>query len=690
MDPFEAELKTGFLDEAEQALADTEQCFLTLENDPNDLDTMNKILRLAHNLKGSSKAVGFDQMGNFAHQFENLILKVKNKEIPSTSQVVNLLLRGNDFLKTMVQGLKSDLNASFDVDPLIAEFKNPPVDGNSSAEPITINSEPHANLLETVAQPEVTIEGSSELASEVTSPVEPSFGTSQSVSNQAAPIEQDTIALEIEAAIAKNFATTENSASENKTSSEAKIQTSNPTASAQPGLGAPSSTGSSAGTTSTPSAPPATSTSTANPGAKVSATDESVRVSLSKVDSLVNSVGEMIILQSLLREYARAHRDPALIKLVQQAGKVGKEIQDLSMGLRMVPVKPTFQKMQRIVRDTAQVGGKEVQLLLQGEDTELDKTVLEKLNDPLVHLVRNCVDHGIEAPNDRSQKGKPSTGILKLKAAQESDRLIIEISDDGAGLNPEKLIKKATEKGLIPKGKVLTDKEARDLIFLPGFSTKEQVSEVSGRGVGMDVVKTNITELRGTVNIESEVGRGTTFRIALPLTLAIIEGTAIQASGLNFVLPISALTESLQLSQAQINETQIGEILILRQEQVPLYWLSDFFGLPRQHGQNLALIVSVQNTKYALVVDDLSPQFQVVVKPLGPEFKNYKGVSASTILGDGKPALIIDPIQLLQRSRTKVKASSSSNSSNSSGSAGSSSSSHTSNSSPKNKTGVAA
>jgi two-component system chemotaxis sensor kinase CheA len=258
-------------------------------------------------------------------------------------------------------------------------------------------------------------------------------------------------------------------------------------------------------------------------GKAAAAVDESIRVSLSRIDRLMNNVGELVILQTVMSQQKDTFASPLQQHTVTQMEKIIREVQEISMSLRMVPLKQTFQKMQRIVRDTSQAISKDVELIINGDDTELDKTVLEQIGDPLVHLIRNAVDHGIETPDEREKAGKSRTGHVRLSAQHRGSHVVIEIRDDGKGLDAKKLVAKAIEKGILKPGAVLTDEEAYRLIFAPGFSTKQEVTDISGRGVGMDVVKTNIDSLQGTVELETELGKGSSFRILLPLTLAIVD-----------------------------------------------------------------------------------------------------------------------------------------------------------------------
>ena len=592
MDDFEKEIKVCFLDEASQSLSDTEQCFLALETNPQDPENLNLIFRLAHNLKGSSKAVGFDEMGHFTHEFETFILKIKNNEMEATSLIVSFLLRCNDFLRNMVDGYKADLAAQFDIQTLINEMHQ--LQSGASAAP----AETVPEVVEAVA--EEVVEAAPELVAEV----------------EAAPASVEP-AVEMPAPVPAQM--------------PAMMEALTAAATASPA--------------------PAAAAAKAAPVAS-DKPDDNLRVSLSKIEDLLNAVGEMVILQSVLKEQMGPDQPELVRRSTHQLAKVGKEIQDISMSLRMIPVKSTFQKMQRIVRDTSKALNKEVQLTLVGEETELDKTILEKVNDPLVHLIRNSVDHGIENAELRLQRGKSARGEVKLAAYHEGGRFVLEVKDDGGGLDPKKLIQKAFDKNLLKPGVQISDQEAYRLIFLPGFSTKEQVTDVSGRGVGMDVVRTNIESLGGEVQILSELGKGTTFRVLLPLTMAIIDGMVVYVNEHKFVIPMTHVHETLSPNPDHVQATtNMGEILLLRGENLPLYYVGDFFGFKskKKAHELIALVIRNGVTPCALLVDDIQGQSQVVIKRLGPEFQSYRGVSGSTILGDGRPAFILEPPDLFHR-----------------------------------------
>lgn len=317
------------------------------------------------------------------------------------------------------------------------------------------------------------------------------------------------------------------------------------------------------------------------------------------------------------------------------------------MGLRMVPLKQTFQKMQRIVRDTSKALGKDIQFDISGEQTELDKTVVDQLGDPLVHLIRNSVDHGVEDAETRKAVGKDPRGKVTLSAFHKGGQIVIEVKDDGKGLDAKKLTEKAIEKGILKPGTVLPDKDAYMLIFAAGFSTKTEVTEVSGRGVGMDVVRTNIEKkLQGEVQLDTELGKGTTFRIILPLTLAIIDGMVVKCGEERYIVPLGHVFESLQPRKEDVHYvTGMGEVLSLRGEQLPLYRLNHALGRkmhPSSPSEAIALVVRSGEKPFSVLVDDILGQQQIVIKQLGQEVRNLKGVSGGAILGDGRAALILD------------------------------------------------
>lgn len=572
MEEFEREMKLTFIDEASQLLDDVEQCFLRLEDNPQDSETLERIFRLAHNLKGSAKAVGFDDVNQFCHEFENFLIAVKKGEVCVDAAVVSLFLRSADHVKTMINGLRDDFNARFDSSEILSDI--------AAARNRTVIPEAPPAPAET--------EGLQLFE-------EPSVPLADSNSWEPAP---SPTALVLE-----------------NISSEPQKKTTPPAGTAH--------------------------------------VDDSIRVSLHRLERLIDAVGEMVILNSVVQQMVAESSSSTLRRTTHQMSKVIKEIQDVSMSLRMVKLKPVFQKMNRIVRDTSSILSKDVRFITSGDETEVDKTVFEKIGDPLVHLIRNAVDHGLENAEDRAASGKNPQGLVHLQAFHQGGKLVLEIQDDGRGIDGEKLRQIAIQKGLISPDRKLSDSEARELIFLPGFSSKKEVTDVSGRGVGMDVVKTNLHELGGTVNISSEIGKGTTFRIELPLTLAIIDGMIVRAGAERFIVPLSHVHETVRLDNNGLKHSSgLGEVLFLREENVPLYRLGRLMGIKRQvenEQETCAIVVRTKSNIFSIAIDEIIASSQVVVKQLGKEVAQSKGISGSTILGDGRPALILELNELVHQ-----------------------------------------
>jgi len=386
----------------------------------------------------------------------------------------------------------------------------------------------------------------------------------------------------------------------------------------------------------------------------------SIRVATDKVDKLINLVGEMVITQSMLTQIvARFETEqlPRLADAVSAMERHSRELQERVMAVRMQPVRSVFGRFHRLVRDLAQSLGKQVRLEVQGEETELDKTVIDRIGDPLTHLVRNSVDHGIEAAAARQAAGKPAEGVVRLKAYHQGGTVFIEVQDDGAGLNRERILKKAIDQGLIRDADGLPDDQLFGLIFRPGFSTAEKVTDVSGRGVGMDVVRKNIEGLGGQVGIESRAGEGTRFIIKLPLTLAILDGLSVRVGEETFILPLLSITESLQPKASQVQTVEgRGEMVDVRGRALPILRLHTILGV-RPHvtdpTQGLLVIVENGEERIAILVEELLGQHQVVIKSLETNYRKIPGVSGATILGDGRVALILDVPGLVRLADTR-------------------------------------
>ncbi|AGH95423.1 chemotaxis protein CheA [Pseudobdellovibrio exovorus] len=563
MDDFEKTLKLGFIDEALQLIEEFETLLLDLEQDASSKETIDGVFRLIHNIKGSSKAVGFDNLGAFCHELETYMLDIKNGTKKTTKATINKLLLSKDIMTKTLMSYKSNLDAVIDLSSEISMFQH-------KDEEIVDKNEASTKGAEAIASSSVD-------------------------ANADLPVEESTEVIDI-----KNF--------QNKKRLHAVV------------------------------------------GA-----DESVRVNLKRVDHLINSVGELVVLQAVLREQVLSHSSihSKLGRVSEDIGKIIKEVQDLSMSLRMVPAKTLIQKLQRICRDTASGLGKDVKFTIHGEDTEIDKTILELISDPLVHLVRNAVDHGIETPPEREEQGKSPQAELLLSISYEGGKLLISVKDNGRGLNRERILQKAKEKGLLKEGVELSTQQIQELIFAPGFSTKQQVTEVSGRGVGMDVVRTSVENLGGQIEISSEAGMGTEFVVRLPLTLAIIDGMVVRVSGQQFVLPLAQVAETFKVESGQIKEGQSHGLFCLRGKDFPVFDAKQMLHHSKNESQqgNIGILSHAGSFSFVVLVDDIVGQQQIVIKQMGYELSHLRGYVGSAILGDGKPALIMDLAELIEQER---------------------------------------
>lgn len=592
MDELDKEMKMSFIDEARQLLEAAEQCFLDLESSGGGPHVIENLFRLAHNMKGTSRAVGFGEVAEFTHQLENLLLKLKEGAMSVDVETVNLLLACNDHLKVMVETLSLDMDAKFDSRDLTQAIITKLAGGSIAGAPGAAKSPAAAPIEE----------------------------AGESISHWSEPTPE----------VGHNH----------KADHGAEHEASRETPSSSEGAH-----------------PAAAGGVKAKAGANA---DETIRVSLGRLEKLSDFIGELVILQTVLNQHRSEVPSQLLQRTIAQLGKLSKEIQDISMSLRMIPVKQTFQKLQRIVRDTSKALDKQVDLAIEGESTEVDKTVLEQVGDPLVHIVRNAIDHGLEMPDEREKVGKARAGRVWIRAYHQGNNLVIEVQDDGKGIDPKKLLQKSIEKGLLKPGTTMSDQDAVNLIFAPGFSTKDQVSEISGRGVGLDVVKTNVEALGGTVHLESEVGTGSRFKIMLPLTLAIIDGMVVQIGDERYVVPVANVHETVQPKDEDVHYvTGRGDMLNLRGSVLPLFRLDQVLkGVTRPStttaytksaNTSIAIVVNSRRSPFAVLVDDIVRQQQVVIKKLGPEIRVQKGLTGSAILGDGKPALILDLNDLVER-----------------------------------------
>lgn len=700
-----SEFHDTFFDEAQELLQGMEQTLLSLDPESPDHESLNAIFRCAHSIKGGAAAFGvFDDLVSTTHKLENILDLVRNGKMPLTHEAISIFLKAKDVLWDLVQAYREQNEpGSESARELLAMLQQ-----LSEAKPAEAKTATQSVSGQAV-QPIKTA-----VAQEETPPEKPAT-TPDVVIPEGEKLlkvtlfdvsEKDRLSLHNEMGIMGTHIRQSSSGNEHYywlssalppediiavccfviDESQIKVEEDKPVAqlpstevpeqmavTPEPvPIPVPATLSSSPVVEPTPGPTPAPASAPVLTAKTVSAipvkqallktaaaSKESgtIRVPIQKVDQLVNQVGEMVINQSILMQ-ANQSLDPiahaSLIQDIEHMGSALRTLQEAIMALRMMPMDYAFGRFPRLVRETAGKLGKQIELITKGGGTELDKGLIERMIDPLTHLIRNSLDHGIEMPEKRIASDKDPVGKITISAQHQGGRIIIEVIDDGAGMDREKLINKAIEKGL-PASHNMTDDQAFMLIFEAGFSTAEKVTDVSGRGVGMDVVKRNIQELGGLTQIESEKGKGTTIRISLPLTLAIMDGMTVQSGKERFVLPLSHIVECLQPSSDQIRILEENKaLLLLRGEHLPIINLWEIFSIPnteRDLEKSIIAVLQVGKSRYALAVDQLLGQHQIVVKNLETHFKRVPGVSGATILGDGSVALILDAAAILEQNR---------------------------------------
>lgn len=636
-----------FFDEADELLADMEQHLLELDPLAPDIEPLNAIFRAAHSIKGGAATFGFSVLQETTHLLENLLDGARRQEMSLSTEIINLFLETKDIMQEQLDAYKTSQKPDADSFEYICQaLRQLALDAQQQDAPAAFSMTEAA-----VAAPSA-IEGGMRVCLSGLKPNEiplmlEELGNLGEVKNP----QQTESSLEV---------TLLTSASEDDISAvlcfvlePEQIRFAKPPQAELP----PEPTPPAVQVAELPVAKPAPAVAEApKPRAKASEST-SIRVAVEKVDQLINLVGELVITQSMLAQRSGS-LDPVnhgdLLNSMSQLERNARDLQESVMSIRMMPMEYVFSRFPRLVRDLAGKLNKQVELQLQGSSTELDKSLIERIIDPLTHLVRNSLDHGIEDPATRVAAGKSAVGNLVLSAEHQGGNICIEVTDDGAGLNRAKIIAKAASQGLAVSDS-MSDEEVGMLIFAPGFSTAEQVTDVSGRGVGMDVVKRNIQEMGGHVEIHSQAGKGTAIRILLPLTLAILDGMSVKVNDEVFILPLNAVMESLQPQAEDLHPLAGGErVLQVRGEYLPLVELFRVFevaGAKTDATQGIVVILQSAGRRYALLVDQLIGQHQVVVKNLESNYRKVPGISAATILGDGSVALIVDvsALQTLNR-----------------------------------------
>ena len=661
-----------FFEESFEGLDAMEAELLNLVPGEEDLETINTIFRAAHSIKGGSGTFGFSAVADFTHVLETLLDQIREGARDLTAEHVNLLLKSVDCLRALLRTLQAEQQPDLtEADELRIKFEEILGMRAASKEPAQaqeavsensfntyqIDFKPHHHLFKTGNEPLYMISELAELGELETQALQDdvpditnlapedcflSWRFFLTTDKEQSCIEEIFEWVEDDADITITlcgglFGDEDISAAETATEDAA------PAKEAEPAVVKP--------TTDTKKPAPVKAT-TAN------AESTSIRVGIDKVDSLINMVGELVITQAMLSQLGEQEITEATIASLQeglaQLAHNTRDLQENVMRIRMLPISFVFSRFPRLVRDISQKLDKQVELKLLGEQTELDKTVMEKLSDPMVHLVRNSLDHGLETVDKRVAAGKNPVGTVTLNAFHQGGNIVIEIMDDGQGLNTTKIREKAIKNGLISETDELSDNEVNELIFLPGFSTADQVSDLSGRGVGMDVVRRNIEALSGSVEVASAPGVGSTFTIRLPLTLAILDGQLVRIAEHTYIIPLISIIESLQIDISKVS--RVGkdlDVLRLRDEYIPILRLYNIFnhqGAIETLDKTLLVVVESDNQKVGLLVDDLLSQQQVVIKSLEANYQKVDGVSGATILGDGRVSLIVDISGLIKLS----------------------------------------
>ena len=623
------EILEDFLIEAFELIEQLDQDLVELENNPEDLDLLNSIFRVAHTIKGSSSFLNLDTLTELTHHMEDVLNKARKGELSITPLVMDTVLESIDMMKALLYSVRdtgSDQNDEIDIKPVCKRL-----DAISKGEEIEDNEEPESSSQNELEEKE------EQTAQENEPEVEPDYSD----------MSDEEVEAEIERLLQQKREEKKKKKKEKKTEAKPKEESKKEPTKAP-----------------TPAKKPAASKkSSAAPVKKSSGStlEQTIRVEVKRLDHLMNLIGELVLGKNrLLKIYddveERYEGEKFLEELNQVVSSVSIVTTDLQIAVmktRMLPIAKVFNKFPRMVRDLSRELGKHIELKISGEETELDKSIIEEIGDPLVHIIRNSCDHGIEDAETRLAMGKPEYGTIELKAYNEGNSIVIEVVDDGRGLDPDMLIQKSLEKGIITEREAdnLTDKEAFALIFKPGFSTASQVTNVSGRGVGMDVVKTNIEKLNGIIDIDSEKGKGTIIRLKIPLTLAIIQALLVGAQEEYFAIPLSSVLETVRVPAEEIYSIEGKDVLRLREEILPLVRLSDVFGIEEvfDSGENLYIVViALAESKLGVVVDTLVGQEEIVIKSLGDYLQGIKGIAGATIRGDGRVTLIVDVGALME------------------------------------------
>ncbi|WP_029521983.1 chemotaxis protein CheA [Persephonella sp. KM09-Lau-8] len=657
------EILEEFLIEADEILANLDQDLIELESNPEDKELLNKIFRGMHTLKGGAGFLGLTSIVEIAHKIEDIFNKLRNDELHLTSEMMDVIFEGVDKLKEAIDMLKGN-----DEIPDEEDIKD------------LLNKLEQILSGETVIEAEVVSDSSNQQeSSDENTEFEFVPGVDEDIKKlilqypgkDLGEILEELILLppderpslevieKLEQLITEGKDVKDLIIPKSQKKPEKEEKPQEPAGQIEPPKPPEKQE-----SQPKPESKPAQKEAAQTKKKKTEKKEEVIRVDVDRVETLMNLVGELVLDRNRIVKLASgleancnsSDTIEELIDSITGMSRTVSDLQDAVMKLRMQPVKKIFSKFPRIVRDLAKKLNKKVNLVLEGEDTEIDRSILDKLEDPLIHLVRNAIDHGIEPPEERIKAGKPEVGTIKLSAYQEGDRIIISIEDDGRGINVEKVKQKAIEKGLITpeQAENMSDKEAYELLFMPGFSTADQVSEVSGRGVGMDVVASTIHSLRGTIEVESEPGKGTKFIMKLPLTVAIIRTLMVGANDRIFAIPLYSVVEIVRYEPENVKRIGQFKSFMLRDEVYLLFSLNELFDIEDEGEKQFIVIVRVGEKNIAIAVEELFGEEEIVIKPLGKLLENVQGIAGATITGDGRVVLIVDTNSLINDKKSQL------------------------------------
>ncbi|EKU70679.1 chemotaxis protein CheA [Selenomonas sp. F0473] len=673
-----------FLDESHEHLQSLNEGLLRLEENMEEIGAVNDIFRNAHTLKGMSATMGFAKIAELTHEMEDVLDLVRKEQLKLNEDIMDTLFKCLDSLEQMVDSVgNGEAEDVVDVTDLVAKLSSiskgtpapaaPAAAAPSAAESAAASANGDLGIDEIdldvmkkakesglrIFHVKVTLMETCVLkaarAVMVMHALDEVGDVIKSVPD-AEDLEQEKFerSFDVVVTTASDAEAVQNAVDTVSEIEDIQVEELDPDQLSKAAEAAQTTSAAGAPAAGAPAKKPAAAAKPAAGGpAKKQHQSQSVRVDIEKLDTLMNLMGELVINKVRLEQIGQTHRMSDLMETLEQMDRVTGDLQNIVMKVRMVPVSAVFNRFPRMVRDVSKELGKEINLTIEGEETELDRTVIDEIGDPIMHLLRNSLDHGVESPEKREAKGKPRIGEVGLIARHEGNNVVIMITDDGAGIDAEVIRRKAVEKGMISQEEAdrLDDAEAVRLIFLPGFSTAEKITDISGRGVGMDVVRSKIEALSGHVDVETHIDKGSIFKIKLPLTLAIIQAMLVQVQGEMYAIPLGSIDSTINIEPTDIQTIQNKEVIVLRGEIIPIIRMEEALQVPhtKDADELFVVVVHAGEAKAGIVVDNLIGQQEIVIKTLGNLFAGLKLFGGATVLGDGRVALILDVATMIQQ-----------------------------------------